>query len=163
MSTSTLTADFAPADQLTFRPRTIDEAQPAPGEPTSVARPALSIVPALDTVEVADELATVHHLPVMHRDDVYRRRRLVALALIVGLVLGVVSFMRSADATPTAEGQQAEAVTVVVQPGDTLWAIASELAPDADPRPLVARLTELTGSASLQPGQQIVVPGAWLD
>ena len=157
MSTSTLTADFAPAEQLTFRPRTLAEAMPAP-----VERPVLVAVPAIGEELADDELATVHHLPVVHRDEVYRRRRLVVLALLVGLVLGIVSFMGSADATPTPEGQLAESVTVVVQPGDTLWGIATELDPDGDPRALVDRLVDLAGSSALQPGQQLVIPGHWL-
>ncbi|MEM9467333.1 MAG: LysM peptidoglycan-binding domain-containing protein [Actinomycetota bacterium] len=157
MSTSTLTAAYAPAEQLTFRPRTIDEAAPA-----AVQRPVLVAVPTEPVPARAEELATVHHLPVAHRDDVYRRRRLVALALLIGLVLGVASFVGSADATPTPEGQLAESVTVVVQPGDTLWAIATELDPDGDPRVLVDRLVGLAGSSSLQPGQELVVPSHWL-
>lgn len=163
MSTSTLTAEYQPADQLTFRPRTIDESAPAIGERRHlVAVPALSADPVFETERLEHELATVSRLPVAHRDDVFRRRRLVALALLVGLVLGVVSFIGSADATPTPEGQLAASVTVVVQPGDTLWAIATELDPTADPRVLVDRLTDLVGSTVLEPGQELVVPAHWL-
>ena len=152
-----MTAAFVPAEQLTFSPRTVDD---VPG-----ARPVLQVVPALpDVVEYEPEhLATVHQLPVRAQADIYRRRRLVALALLVGLVLGVMSFMQQADATPTPEGQLAESVTVIVQPGDTLWGIAATLAPEADPRGLVDQLTELAGGSQLQPGQQLVVPGHWLD
>lgn len=162
MSTSTLPADFHPAEQLTFRPRTIDETASS-----FETRPRLAVVPAATPIEgdgagAEASLATVHRLPVVHRDDVFRRRRLVALALLVGLVLGVVSFIGSADATPTPEGQLAESITVIVQPGDTLWAIASDLDPEGDPRALVDRLTDLAGSTALQPGQQLVVPAHWL-
>jgi nucleoid-associated protein YgaU len=158
MSTSTATSTFAPAEKLTFRPRTIAEAGSACAEwPGLVAVPTEPVFAA-----PAEELASVHRLPVTHRDEVYRRRRLVALALLIGLALGVVSFMGSADATPTPEGQLAESVTVVVQPGDTLWAIASELDPDGDPRVLVDRLVDLTGSSALQPGQELVIPSHWL-
>ena len=152
-----MTAAFAPAEQLTFSPRTVAD--------VSGARPALQVVPALPEVGEYEpaHLATVHQLPVRPQAEVYRRRRLVALALIVGLVLGAVSFMQQADATPTPEGQLAESVTVVVQPGDTLWGIATTLAPDADPRGLVDQLTDLAGGSQLQPGQQLVVPGHWLD
>lgn len=92
--------------------------------------------------------------------ETYRRRRLAVVAVLAGLVLGLASFGRSADATPTAEARAASAITVVVDPGDTLWGIARELAPDADPRPLVAELAELAGGTALQPGQVLVVPGA---
>ena len=50
----------------------------------------------------------------------------------------------------------------VVAPGDTLWAIASSLAPDTDPRPLAAALADIAGGTELQPGQRIVVPASLL-
>jgi nucleoid-associated protein YgaU len=49
----------------------------------------------------------------------------------------------------------------VVQPGDTLWAIASAVAtPGADLRPLVADIARLSGidADSLQPGQILLIP-----
>lgn len=95
--------------------------------------------------------------------EVYRRRRLGAVAVAIGLVLGLASFGRQADATPTAAARSADAVVVVVQPGDTLWGIAASLAPGSDPRPLVAALGDLTDGSSLQPGQQLVIPGHLLD
>jgi hypothetical protein len=95
--------------------------------------------------------------------EIYRRRRLVVLAVVIGLVLGLASFGRQADATPTAEAQAAEAVLVVVQPGDTLWTIAQSLAPNTDPRPLVTELAEIAGGASLLPGQLLTIPGDVLD
>ncbi|HAI64907.1 MAG TPA: hypothetical protein DCM13_08500 [Acidimicrobiaceae bacterium] len=71
--------------------------------------------------------------------------------------------MQQADATPTPEGQLIESVSVVVQPGDTLWGIASALAPEGDPRALVDQLSDLAGGSQIQPGQQLVVPLHWLD
>ena len=94
---------------------------------------------------------------------VYRRRRLVVVAVVVGLVLGLAVFGRQAGANRPAEQVAAEAVTVTVQPGDTLWSIARSLAPDDDPRPLTDALVELAGGTSLQPGQRIVIPGSLLD
>jgi len=97
---------------------------------------------------------------------VYRRRRavvLVAVALVAGLLLALVPFVGSADATPTAEGRAEEAIVVTVESGDTLWAIAQEIAPGADTREVIHRLGDLVPSSSLQPGQQIVVPGYVLD
>ena len=90
--------------------------------------------------------------------EIYRRRRLVVGAVAVGLVLGLASFGRQADAAPTPEVRTAEAVSVVVEPGDTLWGIARDLAPGADPRPLVAALSDLAGDGPLQPGQLLRVP-----
>jgi LysM repeat protein len=51
--------------------------------------------------------------------------------------------------------------TYVVQPGDTLWGIASRLAgPKADPRPLVDRLvrTNHVDAAVIHVGDVLVVP-----
>lgn len=95
--------------------------------------------------------------------EVYRRRRLAVVAVVVGLLLGLASFGRSADATSTPEAEAAAAVLVVVQPGDTLWSIAETLAPGTDPRPIVAELREVAGPGSLQPGQLLSVPGSLVD
>ena len=154
-----MTAAFAPAPQTTFRPRTVGDPALAPSQ-----RPVLQIVPALDETpaEVAP-LAVVYRLPVTDQANVYRRRRLAVLAIVAGLVLGVVSFIQQADATPTPEGQLTESVSVVVQPGDTLWGIARALAPEGDPRALVDQLSDLAGGSQIQPGQQLVVPVHWLD
>jgi hypothetical protein len=46
----------------------------------------------------------------------------------------------------------------VVRPGDTLWSIALRLDPSGDPRPVVDELTGELGGASLQPGEQLVLP-----
>ncbi|MEM9565030.1 MAG: LysM peptidoglycan-binding domain-containing protein [Actinomycetota bacterium] len=61
-------------------------------------------------------------------------------------------------AEPTAEAIEHAGLVVVVQPGDTLWSIATGLAPDEDPRPVVAALIEVNGGESLRIGQQIVIP-----
>lgn len=95
--------------------------------------------------------------------EVYRRRRLAVVALVLGLVLGLASFGRSADATLTPESQAADAVLVVVQPGDTLWSIAEALAPGSDPRPIVSELREIAGPGYLQPGQLLRVPGSLVE
>jgi len=91
--------------------------------------------------------------------ETYRRRRLVVVAVVVGLMLGFASFGRQADATPSVEATAAQAVLVVVQPGDTLWGIAQTLAPGTDPRPLVAALGEIVGDGPLLPGQLLTIPG----
>ncbi len=107
----------------------------------------------------------VHTLPLPKRQaaEVYRRRRLVALALLAGTLIGVLSFGRQADATPTPESLVEASVVITVQPGDTLWDIARSFDPDGDPRALVDELGHLVQSSTLQPGQQIVIPSRLLD
>ena len=48
---------------------------------------------------------------------------------------------------------------VVVQPGDTLWTIAADVAPDADVRITVDQLIALNGASPIVPGQELVAPG----
>lgn len=141
--TSTLMHATATGSDLRFEPR--------------IFRPTI----VLPTQTVAEPVAAVR--PVRADAGVYRRRRLVAIAMVVGVVLGLLSFGREAGANRTAEAEAAAAVTVVVQPGDTLWDIARSLAPGEDPRPLADSLSDLAGGTSLQPGQRIVVPGGLLD
>jgi LysM repeat protein len=51
-------------------------------------------------------------------------------------------------------------VAVTVQPGDTLWGIASSVDPGADPRALIAEIRDVNGLAQsgLTPGQVLQVP-----
>ena len=46
----------------------------------------------------------------------------------------------------------------VVRQGDTLWGIAERLAPDGDPRPLMARLETEVGGDDIRPGQVLRLP-----
>ncbi len=96
--------------------------------------------------------------PSLVAPEVYRRRRLGVLAVVIGLLLGVASFGRQADAIPNGEMRSADAIVVIVQPGDTLWDIARSFAPESDPRPLVSMLADLAGSSSLHPGQELMIP-----
>jgi LysM repeat protein len=49
---------------------------------------------------------------------------------------------------------------VVVQPGQTLWAIAAAADPGADPRAVVAEIMQVNAlsNAAVQPGEQLWVP-----
>jgi LysM repeat protein len=118
-----------------------------------------ALIPTPATLSVAPPVVAMPSIS----PEVYRQRRLAVLAVVIGLILGLASFGRQADATPTQESIDAAAVLVVVQPGDTLWGIAEELMPEADPRPLVAALRDIAGAGSLQPGQLLTVPGDLLD
>ena len=51
----------------------------------------------------------------------------------------------------------AESTRVVVE-GDTLWALALELAPDRDPQEVVGILAARNGGTALQVGQRLVIP-----
>jgi LysM repeat protein len=49
---------------------------------------------------------------------------------------------------------------ITVQPGDTLWGIAREIAPGEDPREVIAEIERLNSSvgAVIQAGDELVVP-----
>ena len=98
----------------------------------------------------------------------YRRRRLVALvvvlvAVVVLTLLATAAVARLAGGAPSAAGGPSTpagpASTLVVQPGDTLWSIAADVAPDADVRITVDQLIELNGASPIVPGQELVLPG----
>ena len=85
-----------------------------------------------------------------------RRGRLV----IMGLALLVVLLPGAWRAMATAQVEGPSTVAVTVQPGDTLWGIASSVDPGADPRGVIAEIRELNGLAQsgLVPGQVLQVP-----
>ena len=80
---------------------------------------------------------------------------LVAFYLVSVLVSGAVQASRTDSSVPVATR------TVTVAAGDTLWQIAVNAAPSADPRAVIdriERLNALTPGATLQVGQTLVVP-----
>ena len=94
---------------------------------------------------------------------IYWRRRLAVLGAALSLLVlpaivvataGSSATVRPAS-TPAAPGVAPAASVYVVQPGDTLWSIAHQLEPQADPRDVVDHLVELNGSGALQPGQRL--------
>ena len=90
---------------------------------------------------------------------IYRRRRLVAIALVAIALAFVVSLVSplviSAPASPAPISQQVH----VVQPGDTLWSIAASVTPQGgDVRAVVDELAAQNGGAAVAVGQRIVLP-----
>ena len=108
--------------------------------------------------------------PMVAHPPAFSLGQLAAAALGAALLLGmVVSFSRSGPpATTWAEVQKsvvgvgtAPAIgerTILVKSGDTLWAIAAQLAPDQDRRQVVALLERRNGGSQLQAGQLLIVP-----
>ena len=86
-----------------------------------------------------------------------RGRLVVVLTLLVVLVAGFSLGMAGQAAAPS---KPHVAPTVTVQPGESLWQVATRVAPDADPRLVVdqlIRLNHLSG-AGVAAGQQLVIP-----
>jgi hypothetical protein len=93
---------------------------------------------------------------------IYRRRRLGVLGLVLLLVAlaSVAGQLLAGSSVGGGEPQPVARRSVVVQPGDTVWSIASSLAPGTDPRPLVDSIVDANGGSTLVAGQRldIVLP-----
>ena len=95
-----------------------------------------------------------------------RRGRIVLigipLVLLAALLLSLAGFFNSpAKASDSdAELQTTSAVTVTVQPGQSLWGIAAAVVPDRDARDVVADIVQLNNlsAGAVFPGQQLFVP-----
>lgn len=89
-----------------------------------------------------------------------RRGRLVAGAGVLAAAVWVIAGAHSSAAGQPPRPAHGPAV-VVVQPGDTLWALAVRAEPAADPRVTVARLIKINGlsGAELRPGQALRLAG----
>jgi nucleoid-associated protein YgaU len=88
-----------------------------------------------------------------------RARRLAAvLTLAAGVAIG--SWLGPLISGGDGDLRLAGVQSVVVQPGDTLWSIASEAAGTGDVRAVVDRIQELNGlrDAVLVPGQVLELP-----
>ena len=97
----------------------------------------------------------------------FRRRRVVAAVLVIGVLLalrlaaGAVVAAVSPGSTWAGAGATAPAAgapTYVVQPGDTLWSIAEGLDRPGDVRATVDELAALNGGAALDVGDRIALP-----
>jgi Tfp pilus assembly protein FimV len=88
-----------------------------------------------------------------------RRRRLIALCMMVGLtgaLSGPVANAMGVGGAPESRSSR----TYVVRPGDTLWSIATRLAPSTDPRIMVDAIRTANGldPAVLVPGHELSIP-----
>ena len=94
----------------------------------------------------------------MPRTHVRRRRTALSAAalVLVTVLLGPIGHAFQADATPRHRR------TVVVRPGDTLWAIARRSEPASDPRAVVDAIAVANGvqAGVVVPGQRLVMPAS---
>jgi len=121
--------------------------------PTTLERPAI-------------ERAAIERRRAAHRRTVARRYR--AIGLLAAILATCAVWTQAGAADRTESGPLAapgagptslvDAKVWVVQPGDTIWAIARQLRPSGDMRNLVDELTAETHGQPLQVGQQLVLP-----
>lgn len=109
----------------------------------------------------------VRHLQLVPSTERPRPLRLtgrgrVAVIIAAILTLAVLAVALGSSTTATGEsGAPVPARTVTVEPGHTLWQIASEANPNGDIRQTVddiMRLNSLTSASGLQMGTDIAVP-----
>ena len=93
------------------------------------------------------------------------RRVLAALAALPAVIALSIAIIGGGSALASRDEGVADGgfVTVTVEPGDTLWAIAEDVAPTADPRDVVdaiVRLNALEG-VTIAAGQEIAIPAQY--
>ena len=89
---------------------------------------------------------------------VIRRRRLVAATLLVLLAAGGVRMgERWLGATAAAGVAPPAPVVLVAQPGDSYWALASQISPGGDIRSTVDSLVRANGGRELRVGDRILL------
>lgn len=159
--TALLDLEFAPAadpaiDPAIFQPLPITDVEP-------FARPRLRLV-ADDLGRrrggAADAgLARRAPLRLTRRGRVAAVLGVLLLALLVSALVFALA-MGPAAGRSAAPAPAGSAPTLTVQPGDTLWAIASRVAPKADPRVTVQKIIDRNGLAgvSIEAGQVLVLP-----
>lgn len=94
------------------------------------------------------------------------RGRGVLLALASVPLAAGIAFAALSGGSATASGDDATVVsvsTVTVMPGDTLWSIASRIAPTADPRDVIGDISRmnLLRGGEIQIGQELAIPGQY--
>jgi len=90
-----------------------------------------------------------------------RGRRVVAgLSIAVGLSIAAVTVVTVQVNADRGGLELAGSSTVVVQPGDTLWSLAQQVAPEEDPRAVVDAIVDLNGleDVDLLPGAVLQLP-----
>lgn len=85
----------------------------------------------------------------------------------VPLAIGI-AFAALSGGSAIASGADTAAVsveTVTVMPGDTLWSIATGVAPGADPRDVIGEISRmnLLRGGELQIGQTLAIPAQYVD
>ncbi|MFZ4516088.1 MAG: hypothetical protein ACOYN3_07230 [Acidimicrobiia bacterium] len=93
----------------------------------------------------------------MHSHSVYVRRRIAVAGIAIVIALfGWGLFSVLGGASLVASEHRPTTVTYLVRSGDSLWSVARHVAPNDDPRRVVADLERARGGAPLLPGETIL-------
>lgn len=114
------------------------------------------------------DIAGIHRIPASRPTRLRlttrgRRALAVVASLPAAIALSIAVISGGSALASSTSGESASFGTVTVMTGDTLWSIAEQVAPAADPRDVVdaiMRLNALPG-ASLDAGQTIAIPAEY--
>lgn len=122
-------------------------------------RPAAVAPPSRVSVIVADPRIATWSTP-PERLRLTRRGRLMVTLLTLAVLVGAFSVGRGSASRAVAAAPVSARAVVSVAVGDTLWSIAREVRPQADPRSVVEELVKLNhlDSRPLEAGQRLLVP-----
>jgi hypothetical protein len=112
-------------------------------------------------------LAGMHGTVVRSRLRLTRRGRMVfttlaALPVLVGVAVFALNGGQASAGNTSAD---VHFQTVTIQPGETLWQLAEETAPNADPRDFVQDVVSLNAldGSGVQAGEQLAIPTKYAD
>ena len=89
----------------------------------------------------------------------FRRRRLLALAVALFLLVAAVSAVTHVVTASSSAGSMPPApVVLVAQPGDSYWTLADQIHDGGDLRSYVDELVAANGGRELHAGDRIVLP-----
>jgi hypothetical protein len=92
-----------------------------------------------------------------------RGRAVLAVLIAAPLIAAVWAGFGDVGAQATGTPGTGTFEYVSVQPGQSLWQLAEQVAPQADPREVVADILRLNNlaSADVQPGQELAIPAEY--
>jgi len=95
------------------------------------------------------------------------RRGRAVLTLLIAVPLAIAAAVTGVGAIGAAAGTESTSGTsfryVTVESGESLWQVAETVAPQADPRDVIAGIVSLNnlGSSEVQAGQQLAIPAQY--
>jgi len=111
------------------------------------------------TFGVANRARPARPAPARRPARLTRRGRIVVVLFVLALL--AVAFSVGVSSQAAGPSRPHAVPTVTVRPGESLWQVAVRVAPGADPRLVVDELQRVNhlSSATVQSGQQLIVPG----
>ncbi|MCO4252836.1 LysM peptidoglycan-binding domain-containing protein [Pseudarthrobacter raffinosi] len=135
------------------------------------SRPQFISVQDLTSRQWSEPVSTSGSAPRQRREPLpplrlTRRGRIVLigipLVILAAILLSLAGFLNAPAkaADSAADLSLTPTVSVTVQAGQSLWAIASTVAPERDPRDVIADIAQLNNlsAGGVVPGQQLFVP-----